>query len=95
MLPTHQDCGPTPEPTPARDRRATPRLTASQLVVLQLVARGYSLRQVTTLVSTLLPDGGASGAGTVLAVLRSAAQALGVPTVPAAVAEARRRGVIN
>ena len=75
-----------PDPAPPEQADAA-RLTGRELLALQLLARGYSLRQLRTLLA-------AGRAGDAAALLQCAAEGLGVRTVPAAVAEAQRRGLI-
>ena len=69
-----------PSPTPEPDARAS--LTARELTVLQLLARGYSFAQCAQLT-------GAAGTET-LAAAQDAARMLGVPDTTAAVFEAYR-----
>lgn len=62
-------------------------LTGRDPLALQFDARGYSLSQLGTLVFMSTP-------GDVSALLQRAAEVLGLHTVPAAVAEAKRRGLV-
>ena len=57
-----------------------------EALVLQLVARGYSLRQIAALAD--------ADAAEVLRTLRRAAETLGATSVHEAIDEARRRGLI-
>ena len=68
------------------DLDARSHLTGRELVILQLLARGYSLGQCAQLT-------GASGTET-LAAAQNAARKLDVPDIALAVFEAHRRGLI-
>ncbi len=68
------------------DAAATDRLTGQELLVLQLLARGYSDAQIAALL--------ASTRGQVEALVTSAAEQLGVTTRYEAVAAAVQRGLI-
>ena len=72
-------CGP--------DRPGARRLTGRELLALQLLARGYAVRQVAALRGQPETD--------VFVALRSASASLGAATVPEAIAEAKRRGLID
>ena len=76
------------QPAPSGTRIAQPaRLSASQLLALQLAARGYTPRQIALL--TNAPPGG------VTELLAAAARLLRAEDVPAAIAIAIRRGLIS
>lgn len=68
------------------DREHTARIRVRGLVVLQLIARGYSLGYVSHLRSESLAD--------LVASLRETLDALGAYTVRDAVRDARQRGLI-
>jgi DNA-binding CsgD family transcriptional regulator len=70
--------------TTDRDR-ADARLTPSELLALQLTARGYSRQQIASL----------CGAAADEANLRRAFAVLGVATLEEAIAAARQRGLIS
>ena len=77
---------PRSEP-PAAPRAASAPLTPPQLLILELLGRGYSLAQIAALRHRPAAD--------VIDELRRAAAALSVGTAPAAVAEAKRRRLIS
>ena len=63
------------------------RLSGRELALLQVLARGYALGQASRLFG--------AEEGDVVRDLRRAGRALGASTLPAAIAEARRRGLIS